>query len=344
MDLVLSSLINTTPIALLISLIPLLLFLFGFTKFANSKNKEAPIAKGAWPILGHLPNFSGTQPPHRVLGTLADKYGPIFTIKLGSKHALIINNWEMAKECFTTNDMAVSSRPKLVATEHLAYKGAMFGFAPYGPYWRQLRKIATLEILSNRRVEQAKHVHISEVRTSIKELCDVWSSKKSELGSSNYVLVDMKEWFTHLTFNMVLRMVVGKRYFGVETNVEEEEAQRCEWLKERRHNKILGENVNGQNQDILDVLHSLFVGTTIEGFDSDIVIKATILTLFAGGTDTSSVILIWALSSFLHSFDILNPTPELVDMTEEFGLTNTKATPLEILVKPRLSLNCYEIV
>ncbi|KAK2419768.1 cytochrome P450 82A3 [Trifolium repens] len=508
MDLVLSSLINTTPIALLISLIPLLLFLFGFTKFANSKNKEAPIAKGAWPILGHLPNFSGTQPPHRVLGTLADKYGPIFTIKLGSKHALIINNWEMAKECFTTNDMAVSSRPKLVATEHLAYKGAMFGFAPYGPYWRQLRKIATLEILSNRRVEQAKHVHISEVRTSIKELCDVWSSKKSELGSSNYVLVDMKEWFTHLTFNMVLRMVVGKRYFGVETNVEEEEAQRCvqalkelmhlfgiitvgdvipsEWLKERRHNKILGENVNGQNQDILDVLHSLFVGTTIEGFDSDIVIKATILTLFAGGTDTSSVILIWALclllknplvmekakeelniqvgkercvneldisnlvylqaiiketlrlyppgplsgphefsenctlggfqvkkgtrlitnlwkihtdpsvwsdplefkperfltthkdvdfrgnhfellpfgsgrrmcpgisfglqmlhfslASFLHSFDILNPTPELVDMTEEFGLTNTKATPLEILVKPRLSLNCYEIV
>jgi hypothetical protein len=324
MDLGLSSLINTTPIALLISLIPLLLFLFGFTKFAHRKNKEAPIAEGAWPILGHLPIFSGTQTPHRVLGTLADKYGPIFTIKLGSKHALIINNWEMAKECFTTNDMAVSSRPKLVATEHLAYKGAMFGFAPYGPYWRQLRKIATLEILSNRRVEQAKHVHISEVRTSIKELCDVWSSKKSELGSSNYVLVDMKEWFTHLTFNMVLRMVVGKRYFGVETNVEEEEAQRCvqalkelmhlfgiitvgdvipslklfdfgghvkamnvtskrldkilgEWLKERRHNKILGENVNGQNQDILDVLLSLFDGTTIEGFDSDIVIKATIL-------------------------------------------------------------------
>jgi cytochrome P450 len=52
----------------------------------------------------------------------------------------------------------------------------------------------------------------------------------------------------------------------------------------------------------------------------------------------------FSLASFLHSFDILNPTPELVDMTEEFGLTNTKATPLEILVKPRLSLNCYEIV
>ncbi|WJX70409.1 hypothetical protein P8452_54525 [Trifolium repens] len=81
MDLVLSNL-NATSIALLISLIPLLLILLGFTKFAHSKNKEAPIAKGAWPIFGHLPIFSGTQPPHRVLGTLADKYGPIFTIKL----------------------------------------------------------------------------------------------------------------------------------------------------------------------------------------------------------------------------------------------------------------------
>jgi cytochrome P450 len=50
----------------------------------------------------------------------------------------------------------------------------------------------------------------------------------------------------------------------------------------------------------------------------------------------------FTLASFLHSFDIINPTPELIDMTEEFGLTNSKATPLEILIKPRLSLNCYD--
>ncbi|XP_058753855.1 cytochrome P450 82A3-like [Vicia villosa] len=530
MDVVLSSLIKTTTIAFLISLIPLGLFLF-----VHRKKREAPIAKGAWPILGHLPIFNGTQSPHRVLGTLADKYGPIFTIKLGSKHALIINNWEMAKECFTTNDMALSSRPKLVATQHLGYKGAMFGLAPYGPYWRNLRKIATLEILTNRRVEQQQHIRVSEVQTSIKELFDVWSSKRNEHNSSNYVLVDMKQWFTHLTFNMVLRMVVGKRYFGVRTNVDEEEAQRSvkalkemmrlfgvitvgdvipclelfdfgghvkamkrtlkeldevlgEWLKERRHERSLSEKVDGDdNKDIMDVLLSLLDGKTIEGFDCDTIIKATILTLFTGGTDSSSVTLTWALclllknplamkkakeeldthigkerhvnesdisklvyiqaivketlrlhppaplsgphefsenctlggyhvkkgtrlitnlwkihtdpnvwpdplefrperfltthknvdvrgkyfellpfgsgrrmcpgisfglqmvhyslASFLHSFDILNPTTsELVDMAEVFGLTNSKATPLEVLVKPRLSLSCYEIM
>ncbi|KAK2365727.1 cytochrome P450 82A3 [Trifolium repens] len=439
----------------------------------------------------------------------------------------------MAKECFTTNDMAVTSRPALVAIEHLAYRGAMFGFSAYGPYWRRLRKIATSEILTNRRVEQYQHVRVSEVQTSIKELFDIWFRKKNESYSSNYVLVDMKQWFTQITFNMVLRIVVGKRYFGAKTNVDEKEAQRSvkalnkmmhlfgvitigdvipwlkwfdfgghvkamietskeldeilgELLKERRHERTLSENVDGQDQDIMDVLLSLLDGTTIEGFDCDTIIKATILTLFTGGSDTSSVTLTWALclllknplamekakeeldihvgkercvresdidnlvylqaivketlrlyppgplaaprefssnctlggynvkkgtrlitnlwkihtdpsiwsnpldfkperflnshkyidvrghhfellpfgggrricpgisfalqmvhltlASFLHSFDILNSTPELVNMVEEFGLTNTKATPLEILVKPCLSLNCYEIL
>lgn len=50
----------------------------------------------------------------------------------------------------------------------------------------------------------------------------------------------------------------------------------------------------------------------------------------------------FTLANLLHSFDILNPLAEPIDMTEVFGFTNTKGTPLEILVKPRLSTNYYE--
>ncbi|KAK7365111.1 hypothetical protein VNO80_13932 [Phaseolus coccineus] len=174
MDLV-ANYLNTTTIGLL-SLILFSFFFYGFFKF--SQGKEAPTVAGAWPILGHLPLLSGSKTPHRTLGALADKYGPIFTIQLGSKKTLVINNWEIAKECFTTNDMAVSSRPKIVATELMGYNNAMFGFAPYGPYWRELRKITTLEILSPRRVEQLQHVRVSEVQNSIKELYNLWYSQK----------------------------------------------------------------------------------------------------------------------------------------------------------------------
>ncbi|BAU01101.1 hypothetical protein LR48_Vigan203s000200 [Vigna angularis] len=78
--------------------------------------------------------------------------------------------------------MVVSSRPKLVAVELMGYNHAMFGFAPYGPYWRELRKITTLEILSARRVEQLQHVRVSEVQNSIKELYTLWCSQKGESG------------------------------------------------------------------------------------------------------------------------------------------------------------------
>jgi len=211
---------NSTTIGFL-SLILFCLFLYNPFKFFQGK--EAPTVAGAWPILGHLPLLSGSNKTHRTLGALAEKYGPIFTIKLGSKKALVINNWEIAKECFTTNDMVVSSRPKLVAIELMGYNHAMFGFAPYGPYWRELRKITTLEIFSPRRVKQLEHVRVSEVQTSIIELYNVWCSKK---GESGYALVELKQWFSHLIYNMVLRMVLGKRFFGCE-NVKDEKAQRC---------------------------------------------------------------------------------------------------------------------
>ncbi|KAE8675295.1 Cytochrome P450 [Hibiscus syriacus] len=47
------------------------------------------------------------------------------------------------------------------------------------------------------------------------------------------------------------------------------------------------------------------------------------------------------LATFLHGFDILNPSNEPVDMTGSPGLTNIKATPLEVLVKPCLSPSLY---
>lgn len=48
------------------------------------------------------------------------------------------------------------------------------------------------------------------------------------------------------------------------------------------------------------------------------------------------------LANFLHSFEIVNGSSEPVDMTENLGMTNEKATPLEILVKPHFSPKYYE--
>jgi cytochrome P450 len=274
-----------------------------------SKGKRAPEAAGGWPLIGHLRLLGGSHElPHITLGALAEKYGPAFTIRIGVHPALVISSWELAKECFTTNDVALCSRPNLVGSKHLGYNYAMFGFCPSGSYWREMRKITTSELLSNRRLELLKDVRASEMKNSLKELY------KLRTGG---VSVEMKQWFGDLALNVVLRMVTGKRYSG-----DDEGARRCqkafreffhlmgqfvvgdaipylgwldlggqekamkktakeidclatEWLEEHRKRRDSGE-AKGQ-QDFMDVMLSILDGADLDGFDVDTVNKATCL-------------------------------------------------------------------
>ncbi|KAJ4714987.1 Cytochrome P450 [Melia azedarach] len=42
------------------------------------------------------------------------------------------------------------------------------------------------------------------------------------------------------------------------------------------------------------------------------------------------------LASLLHSFEVATPSNEAVDMIESPGMTNLKASPLEVFITPRL--------
>nr|XP_048335107.1 cytochrome P450 CYP82D47-like isoform X1 [Ziziphus jujuba var. spinosa]XP_048335108.1 cytochrome P450 CYP82D47-like isoform X1 [Ziziphus jujuba var. spinosa]XP_048335109.1 cytochrome P450 CYP82D47-like isoform X1 [Ziziphus jujuba var. spinosa] len=206
------------------SVFPLLICFIFYHRNRPTRKCTVPQAGGAWPIIGHLHLFGGQQLTHKTLGAMADKYGPVFTLRLGSQRVLVLNSWEMARECFTVHDRAFSTRPSIAASKLLGYDYAMFGFAPYGSYWREMRKIATIELLSNHRLDMLKHIRESEVQIVIKELYKLWISKGSGGGG---VLVDMNQWFEELTNNIALRIVGGKRYFGVNADFEEKEARQC---------------------------------------------------------------------------------------------------------------------
>lgn len=192
---------------------------------SNSKTAETPpLAKGAWPIVGHLPMLLGSKDLlHETLAKMADAYGPIFTIRLGIHPTVVISSPAVAKECFTKNDLALSSRPKFLAAELVCYNYAMFGIAPYGPYWRELRKISTMELLSNHTLELLKHVRTSEVDLAIKELYNLWTQRKDESGM---VRVDLKPWFYGVSLNILIRMVGGDRCYG--SGAQTENTRRCQ--------------------------------------------------------------------------------------------------------------------
>ncbi|KAK3015588.1 hypothetical protein RJ639_007397 [Escallonia herrerae] len=47
------------------------------------------------------------------------------------------------------------------------------------------------------------------------------------------------------------------------------------------------------------------------------------------------------LASVIHGFEFVRPLNEPIDMSESFGLSNLKATTLEVLLTPRLSPSLY---
>uniref|UniRef100_A0A5B6ZXT1 Uncharacterized protein n=1 Tax=Davidia involucrata TaxID=16924 RepID=A0A5B6ZXT1_DAVIN len=188
----------------------------------KSRGMSPPEPSGAWPFIGHLHLLGGQNPVARTLAAMADQYGPIFTIRLGVHRAVVVSSWEAVKECFTTNDKALAARPISSAGKYIGYNNAAFGFASYGPYWREIRKLVLLEVLSTRRLETFKHVRVSEVEISIRELYSL-SRKSNEDGPAKVVI---SQWIDELSLNIIVKMIAGKRYYRNEDGAKDEEERR----------------------------------------------------------------------------------------------------------------------
>ncbi|KAE8673088.1 Cytochrome P450 82C4 [Hibiscus syriacus] len=129
---------------------------------------------------------------------MADNYGP-----------LVVSSWEIAKDCFTTNDRTLATRVSIVAGLHMGYNNAIFAFAPYGEYWRSIRKMVTVELLSSQRLEKLKHIRFSEMDYFIKDLYCL-----SRNGAESCAKVTISEALERFTFNISLKMLVRKRFSG----------------------------------------------------------------------------------------------------------------------------------
>uniref|UniRef100_F6HQH2 Cytochrome P450 82C4 n=2 Tax=Vitis vinifera TaxID=29760 RepID=F6HQH2_VITVI len=299
--------------------------------------------------MGHLHLLGADKPLHRTFGAMADEYGPIFSIRVGLRTALVVSSSEVAKECYTTKDKALATRPRSLAVKLMGYDHAMFAFERHGPYWRDVRRLAMVNLLSNRQHEMLKHVRDSEVKFFIQELYGQWV----ENGGSP-VLVDMKKKFEHLVANLTMRTVAGKR-------CENGESRWCQslgdfmnlmgqfmvsdalpflgwldtvrgytakmkgtarqldrvigrWVEEHRQKRLSG-SINDAEQDFIHAMLSVIDDAQLSGHDHDhdTVIKATCLTVMLAGNDTIAVTLTWALSLLMNNPRALKKAQEELD-------------------------------
>ncbi|KAL5978375.1 hypothetical protein ACLOJK_029492 [Asimina triloba] len=207
--------------ALALFLLSILLYNLWSSKAKLEKTNSPPEPPGAWPVIGHLNLLGGREPVARILGAMADKCGPMFMLRLGVRQVLVVSSWELARECFTTNDKVLATRPSNLAGKIMGYDYTMLGFAPYGSYWREIRKRMTLEVLSSRRLDSLKHTWKEEIDICIRDIYEMWVK-----NGKQPVDVEMKPWFADLTLNVMMMVIVGKRYVGRKVAGDQDEARR----------------------------------------------------------------------------------------------------------------------
>ncbi|KAI5422949.1 xanthotoxin 5-hydroxylase CYP82C4 isoform X2 [Lathyrus oleraceus] len=309
---------QATTIVLAIALV-LLYNIWRIKKPSNkSKGKKPPQPSYALPLIGHLHLLGNQIPLARIFASLSEKYGPIFQINLGAYPALVFSNKEAIKECFTTNDKTLASRPKSSHGIYLGYNFAGFGFAPYGPYWSKLRKLTMLELLSSRRIESLRHVYESEIDTLIKDL-----SLYVKDGKVNVVI---SEWLERLTFNIMTKMICGKRYLDYLQDVDDVEAHGKVLKSMKRVARDLDivvgrwveEHVEKSNDidekhDFIDVMLSVIEDDPVSGHNSDTIIKANVMNLMLAGSDTTSTTMTWVLAILLNNINALKLAQDEID-------------------------------
>ncbi|KAM1507256.1 hypothetical protein PS1_016897 [Malus domestica] len=173
---------------------------------AKINQKLPPSPPLCFLVVGHLYLFK--KPLHRTLAELSNKHGPITYLRFGSRPVLLVSSPSAAEECFPKNDIAFANRPKLLAGKHLGYNHTTLTWASYGSHWRNLRRIASLELLSPNRVQMLSSIRLDEVRSLISRLF------RGAKGGSEFQSLAMKSAFFELTLNVLMRMIAGKRCHG----------------------------------------------------------------------------------------------------------------------------------
>ncbi|KAI7753629.1 hypothetical protein M8C21_010147 [Ambrosia artemisiifolia] len=124
-------------------------------------------------------------------------------LHLGSIPTLVASSAEAAEEIMKTHDLSFCSRPSLTVPNILLYGSKNIGFSPYGEYWRRLKSIVVLKLLSNTRVKSYQKVRASELAHMI-----------HVLGESRGTIIDMGSVFGSLTNNIISRVALGRKLDG----------------------------------------------------------------------------------------------------------------------------------
>ncbi|CAI0386886.1 unnamed protein product, partial [Linum tenue] len=255
---------------------------------------------------------------------------------------VVASSPETAREFLKTHDSVFSDRPVPAAVDYLTYGSADFFFAPYGPYWKFMKKLCVSELLGGRILDRMLPLRRDEIGRSLQR-----TRNRAEAGEP----MDVGGELIRVANNVISVMAMGERCSGgadeadwVRKLVAETAeltgkfnlsdyvwfckrldlqgfGKRLEDLRERFDSmmeRIIEEHVEARmnkkkKTTVVDVLLDIK-----EDQDSEIKltrenIKAFIWDIFAAGTESSAITTEWAMAELINHPEILNRARKEID-------------------------------
>ncbi|MBA0746885.1 hypothetical protein Gogos_009358, partial [Gossypium gossypioides] len=263
------------------------LFLF-IQRRNNSVTGKLPPGPPGWPIFGNMFDL-GTM-PHRTLTRLRDNYGQVIWLRLGAVNTMVILSTKAATEFFKNYDLTFAERHITEIMRAHGYHKSSVALAPYGSYWRVLRRLVTVDMLVNKRINETTCVRRKYSKEG-SEFFLVILRLMSLSGTGN--IADYFPWLKWLDPQGLKRKM--NKDLGKAIEIA------SKFVKQRMEDKKLSEN---NKRDFLDLLLE-FEGN---GKDepaklSDQNLNVFILELFMAGSETTSSTVEWALTELLCNLE-----------------------------------------
>ncbi|XP_060180446.1 6,7,8-trihydroxycoumarin synthase-like [Lycium barbarum] len=316
-------------IFLLLVTLPIVInFLILLAKKAR-KNVVPPGPLGL-PFIGNLHQFDSLT-PHLYFWKLSKKYGNIFSLKIGSATMVVISSAKLAKEVTKIQDLAFCSRPSFLGQQKLSYNGHDIALAPYNDYWREMRKVCAVHLFSLKKVQSFSPIREDEVSRMMKKISQ--QAVASQITNLSNMVISLtstiicrvafgirydeeaheKRRFNEL-FAVSQEMMAGfffsdyfplfgwlDKFCGNISRLEKIFKDLDEFYEELIEQHLNPNRPKSMKGDIIDLLlqlrkeQSTPIDLTLDN------IKAILMNIFLGGTDTSAATVVWAMTALIKN-------------------------------------------
>ncbi|GAA0157593.1 hypothetical protein LIER_14830 [Lithospermum erythrorhizon] len=300
---------------------------------------QLPPGPKGLPIVGSLPFLDPEI--HCYFANLAKSYGPILSLKLGKVTCVVISSPGLAHEVLKDHDVTFANREIPDASRAIEYCGHDIAFTNYGPEWQMLRKVCVHHMLGNTTLVASYNLRRREMRSTIGYL---YSQKGSSVNIGEQMFLTLLNVITSMlwgdTIQVEEREQVGTEFRQLVAEVTEllgkpnlsDFFPGLAWLDlqgirkkmamviprfDNIFDKLIGQRLGieqfGVEKDFLQVLLQLKNERDPKTPLTMHHVKALLLDMVVGGTDTTSSTVEFAMAELMNKPMLMKKAQQELD-------------------------------